>query len=56
VFITAPHEAFSVSYAAWSIVHGLAMLQVTALQNTNFEFTTINRWTLEQFVEGLMTP
>ena len=53
---TLPFDAFSVSYAAWAIVHGMAMLQITALQNTNFEFDSIDRWALEQFGEGLRTP
>lgn len=49
-------DAFSISYAAWAIVHGMAMLQITALQNAPFPFDLVNRWTLEQFVEGLRTP
>jgi AcrR family transcriptional regulator len=51
-----PFDAFSTSYAAWAIVHGMAMLQVTALQSTSFPFVSVNRWALEQFVEGLRTP
>ena len=55
-FITAaPFDAFSISYAAWTIVHGMAMLQITALQNAPFPFDPVNRWALEQFVEGLRT-
>lgn len=55
-FINAPVDAFSISYAAWAIVHGMAMLQLTALQNTPFPFDPTNRWALEQFIEGLRTP
>lgn len=46
-------DAFSASYAAWAIVHGMAMLQLTALQNTPFDFETVNRWALQRFTEGL---
>jgi AcrR family transcriptional regulator len=48
-------DAFSASYAAWAIVHGMAMLQLTALQNTPFDFDTVNRWALQHFVKGLQT-
>lgn len=55
-FMTDPSmNAFSASYAAWAIVHGMAMLQLTALQNTPFDFETVNRWALQHFVEGLKT-
>jgi len=55
-FITqTPLDAFAISYAAWAIVHGMAMLQLTALQNTPIPFETINRWALQQFIEGLHT-
>ncbi len=46
-------DAFSASYAAWAIVHGMAMLQLTALQSTPFDFETVNRWALQRFTEGL---
>ncbi|HNB50615.1 MAG TPA: TetR/AcrR family transcriptional regulator [Anaerolineales bacterium] len=46
-------DAFAASYAAWAIVHGMAMLQLTALQNTPFDFETVNRWALQHFTEGL---
>ena len=49
-------DAFCISYSAWAIVHGMAMLQITALQHAPFPFEQVNRWTLEQFVEGLHKP
>ena len=51
-----PFDAFSVSYSAWAFVHGMAMLQVTSLQHLQTDFRRIDRWSLEQFVEGLRTP
>ncbi|GAB4580083.1 MAG: TetR/AcrR family transcriptional regulator [Anaerolineales bacterium] len=52
----APFDAFAISYSAWALVHGMAMLQITALKNDPSSFESINRWTLEQFVKGLHTP
>lgn len=49
-------DAFSASYAAWAIVHGMAMLQLTALQTMPFAFETVNRWALQHFIEGFRTP
>ncbi|MCB9135473.1 MAG: TetR/AcrR family transcriptional regulator [Anaerolineales bacterium] len=49
-------DTFSASYAAWAIVHGMAMLQLTALQTMPFEFETVNRWALQHFIEGFRAP
>ncbi len=49
-------DAFSISYAAWAFVHGMAMLQLTALKDAPYNFDPVNRWALAQFIEGLQTP
>ena len=43
----------TVAYTTWAYVHGMAMLQLTALRDTNQDFGPADRWGLIRYVEGL---
>jgi AcrR family transcriptional regulator len=45
--------ALEMAFAAWSTVHGIAMLRVTALRSLEADFATIARETLTAFGKGL---
>ena len=56
VFVT--HAGFGLVemvYAAWAIVHGLAMLRLTGLRAYPMDFETADRETLRRFVRGLQS-
>jgi AcrR family transcriptional regulator len=53
VFKTDPYDAFSVSYACWAFVHGMAMLRITTLKDFEAPYDQVNRWALEKYVAGL---
>lgn len=53
VFDPGDLDPFSVSYAAWAFVHGMATLRLTALRGQPIDFDPVNRWALERFVQGI---
>ncbi len=54
-FFAGPIGAEGLAYSCWSLVHGMAMLQLTALIGMNRDFERADRWALERFVQGLRT-
>jgi AcrR family transcriptional regulator len=46
-------EPEAVAYSAWAFVHGMAMLQLTALQHMDQDFESVDHWALTRFVAGL---
>jgi AcrR family transcriptional regulator len=54
VFITRPgFGLMEMAYAAWSTVHGIAMLRVTSLRDYPLDFETADREALRNFARGL---
>jgi hypothetical protein len=43
-------------YAAWSLVHGAAMLRITALRPYPIELAAFDDETLRNFMRGLQAP
>jgi hypothetical protein len=49
-------EGFAVediAFSLWSLVHGMAMLEQTYIQNAQSDFTPLNRQALQVFTVGL---
>jgi len=46
-------QSESVAYGIWSMVHGMAMLQLTNLKGFGTDFRADDRFALERLVEGL---
>lgn len=51
--ISADHDIDISAYAAWSIVHGMATLQLTQLDTHTHDFETATETALQQWLEGL---
>lgn len=50
-------ENYSVSeiaYSLWALVHGMAVLQTTYLNDMHFDFENADRHTMQAFIRGLM--
>jgi len=47
------HGAEEIAYGLWSLVHGMATLELTHLRDFEADFEAVNRWALEVFLEGL---
>jgi len=45
-------QSESVAYGIWSMVHGMAMLQLTNLKEFGADFRAVDRFALERLVEG----
>jgi AcrR family transcriptional regulator len=54
--VRASFGVFDMAFAAWSIVHGIAMLRITNLRHFQGDFDTLTRETLTAFTNGLVTP
>ena len=51
-----PRQGFGIqemAYAAWAMVHGIAMLRITYLKGSPIPFETVDRETLKAFSRGL---
>jgi AcrR family transcriptional regulator len=56
VFRTRPgFELYEMAYTAWSIVHGIAMLRLTYLDEFPLDFASVDREALLAFSRGLQT-
>ncbi len=55
VFMARPDFAWlEMAYAAWATVHGLALLRITTLKGTPYDFDVADRQTLDNFYRGLL--
>ena len=45
----------SLTYGCWALIHGMAVLQLTHLSNTEFHFSAADRLIITQFVDSLPT-
>lgn len=44
-----------IAYSLWALVHGMAVLQTTYLNDMHFDFENADRHTMQAFIRGLMT-
>jgi AcrR family transcriptional regulator len=44
-----------ITYSVWALVHGLAVLQTTYLNDMRFDFENADRHAIEAFISGLMS-
>lgn len=48
--------AFEVAYMCWAFMHGMAILQATRLANFPYDFETVDRRVLRNFIRDLRAP
>lgn len=48
------YTTLDIAYSLWSLVHGMATLQLSYLQNWDYDFIPTDRLALEHFVTSLM--
>jgi AcrR family transcriptional regulator len=49
------HSPDTVSFAVWSLLHGMAMLELTHLKGFDADFDTFHRLNLESMLRGFLT-